>query len=190
MSSKATTPEGVLIGLNQKFTRESRLNPMPHYSAFELSLLMSERIVAMQKLNEKDKEIRKKLRFADSQGWKGVDELTFENIGEKWTITEHRKDKLTGEVANAVHTIEEEHVTKLWLLIKSLCPTVGTATNYRKLVPCIIETYHLPIEIEEFNGGKNRAKYYFPLYYYCMKILEHLEKVRYGGRGKTVRLRE
>lgn len=49
---------------------------------------------------------------------------------------------------------------------------VGEKTKYRKLIPSIIMTYHLPIEIEEFNGGKNRAKYYFPLYYYPIKILE------------------
>lgn len=187
--SEATTPEGIIYGLNQKFSRERRESPMKTYSVHELAVLMSERVRDMERISEKDKGIRKKLRTADAQGWKGIDEITFENIGEDWVITEHRKDKLTSEVATSVHTIREKNVSKLWLLIKTLCPTIGISTNYRKLVPCIIETYHLPIEIEEFNGGKNRSKYYFPLYYFCVKILEYLGKLRYGGRGKIVRLK-
>lgn len=35
-----------------------------------------------------------------------------------------------------------------------------------------------------FNGGLNRAKYYFPLYYYPLLVLEHEGLIERKGRGK------
>lgn len=123
------------------------------------------------------------------EGWKGKDEISIVEVADYYEVVEHRKDKLSGEVGRAVHKIPKANVEKILVLIVEHCPSVAIGTTYRKLIPSIIETYHLPIEIEEFNGGKNRSKYYFPLYYYPLKILEKQGFIRYGGRGKIVRLR-
>lgn len=135
------------------------------------------------------KELKDKLRKIEIEGWKGRDELMIEKVGTEWIIVEHRKDKETGEIANVQTIIPELNVANLWILIKLHCKTIGAKTNYRKLVPSILEKYHIPISVDEFNGGTNRASYYFPLYYYCCKILEHLKFIKYGGRGSIVRLK-
>lgn len=181
------SPVSLIQGLNQKFSRESKLKPMPVYTAYELSILMSQKLKDFDKTEYKT--MKEKVRSIEVEGWKGSDELIFEEIDEGWKITEHRKDKLSGEVATSTHKIPEKNVTELWEIIKSVCKTTGTSTKYRKLVPSVIEHYHFPIELEEFNGGKNRARYYFPYYYFCVKILEHLGFIRYGGRGKILRLK-
>lgn len=188
--SKATTPEGIIFGLNQKFSREAKSEPNKTYTAIELSYLFQDRVQVMERINKQDKEIRKKLRVADSEGWKSKDELVFERIGETWIITEHRKDKKSDEIGTIVHKIPEENVIKLWDLIKKLCPSIGTSTTYRKIALSLIETYHLPLDIEEFNGGRNRSASYFPYYYYPTKILEYLGEINYGGRGKITRLQK
>ena len=39
------------------------------------------------------------------------------------------------------------------------------------------------------NGGSNRTKAFFPLYYYPIKVLEYQQYIKYGGRGTITRLR-
>jgi len=140
-------------------------------------------------LKSENEKLRKLLRRVEVEGWKSKDIIEVEKIGSVWEVTTHSKDKLSGEIAVSIHKIPEVNVGSLWDLLQKTCKTVGTGITYRKLVPSIIETYHFPIELEEFNGGKNRAKYYFPFYYYPLKILESLGFIRYGGRGKIVRLK-
>lgn len=144
--------------------------------------------ILLHEKDKKTKEVAEVLRKVQTEGWKGKDMLEINKIGTDWLIEEHRKDKLTSEVANVVHKIPEENVMTLWSIILSKCNSVGIGTAYRQVVPSVIETYHLPIELEEFNGGRNRSKYYFKLLYYPLKILEHLKYIRYGSRGKIVRL--
>jgi len=139
------------------------------------------------KIHELNKEI-KRLTTIHSEGWKGKDGLIITKVDSNWEIVEHRKDKLSGEIANNKHIIPELNVANIWILIKDLIGMAEKLT-YRKLVPSLISRNRLPLEIEEFNGGKNRAKYYFPLYYYPIKILEKQGFIRYGGRGTIVRLK-
>ena len=142
----------------------------------------------LEELKQENKFLKERFRKVELEGWKGMDDLIIEKFGAVWHVVEHRKDKLTGEVGTAIHKIPEQNVGIMWDIIQNKC-NIGEGTTYRKIVPSIIETYHFPIEIEEFNGGRNRAKYYFPFYYYCLKILESLKFIRYGGRGKIVRLK-
>jgi len=151
-------------------------------------LLCFEHIHTIKQLRAENDKLKEKLRRIELEGWKGKDELQIGRVGQDWVIEEHRKDKLTDEIATVTYTIPEVRVIKIWDIICEKCKITGSSTNYRELVPSILETYHFPIEIEEFNGGKNRAKYYFKYYYYPIKILEHLGMIRYGGRGKIVRL--
>ena len=64
-------------------------------------------------------------------------------------------------------------------------------TKYRKLVPAIIKYYDFKeVDVDSFNGGKNRSKYLFPYYYYPLKILERSYKaIDYGGSGIIERIR-
>ena len=139
------------------------------------------------KIKKLEEEIGR-LRTINIDGWKGKDKLIINKIGTEWHIVEHRKDKLTGEVGVCKTIVSELNVANLWEIIKYTVK-VKEKTRYRKIVPSIILKYNLPIELEEFNGGKNRAKYYFPMYYYPIKILEKLGFVRYGGRGIILRLK-
>ena len=41
--------------------------------------------------------------------------------------------------------------------------------------------------INAFNGGTNRAEYYFPLLYYPLKVLESKGLIKYLGRGGIIK---
>lgn len=58
------------------------------------------------------------------------------------------------------------------------------------LVKGLINGLKLSVSLEAFNGGCNRAKYYFPLYYYPLKILEAKKMISYSGRGGIIRMSE
>lgn len=113
------------------------------------------------------------------EGWKGEDEIKFERWLKGWNIEEHRKTKGTGEVTMVRHYIKDENVQRIADIIKSQLPK----TNYRRIVQQLIINESLGLNIEEFNGGVNRAQYYFPLYYWPLKVLEHCKEIKYGGRG-------
>jgi len=56
---------------------------------------------------------------------------------------------------------------------------------YRDIVAKIIKSYNLKCSVDAFNGGKNRSMYYFEIYYYPLKVLEHLGKAKLNKRGTT-----
>ena len=133
--------------------------------------------------------ILKEARKINIDGWQGKDKLNIVKIDTEWNITEHRKDKESGEVAQQTHIIPELDVANLWIMIKNRTPNIGEKTSSRELASDIIFKYHLKIGISEMWGGKNRSKYYFPLLYYCLKILEKKDYIKYGARGDVTRLK-
>lgn len=141
------------------------------------------------KIKKLQKEIER-LKQVDVKGWQGKDKLSITKMDTDWHITEHRKDKESGEVAQQTHIIPEINVANIWEIIKGRAKIVGEKTRYREVVADIILKKHLPISIDEFNGGFNRSKYLFLLYYYPIKVLEAKGFVRYGGRGTIVRIKE
>jgi hypothetical protein len=141
----------------------------------------------LESLRKENKELKEKLRQITVDGWKGKDRITIGKIGTEWIVEEHRKDKQSGEVYNGVHTIPEMNVINLLQMLQKY--KIGEKTKYRELVPKIIELYKLPVEMEEFNGGRNRSKYYFLYYYYPIKILESEGYIEYGGRGSIRRIK-
>lgn len=159
--------------------------PIKRFECMECKKHMS----TISDLSAENLKLKRILRNVDMKGWKSKDKIIIEQIGTDWQISEHRKDKLSGEVAILVHTIPERNVSFLWELIKKHCKNPGSSITYRQLVPSLIELGHFPIELEEFNGGKNRSKYYFKFYYYPIKILEFTKFIRYGSRGKILRLK-
>jgi len=62
--------------------------------------------------------------------------------------------------------------------------------KYRDIAREIISKHKLDINVDAFNGGKNRSKYFFKLYYYPLKILEHLNYVRYKKHGEVEVLKQ
>jgi hypothetical protein len=44
--------------------------------------------------------------------------------------------------------------------------------------------------MDAFNGGKFRSRYYFPILYYPLKVLEYFGYIIYWGRGGITRLVE
>ena len=81
--------------------------------------------------------------------------------------------------------IEPASIEKIFEIDNHIgCATSGLVADARAL----IDRFKIDIDLESFNGGKNRARYYFPLYYYPVKILEKMKYVEYGGRGKITRI--
>ena len=122
--------------------------------------------------------------------WKGKDTIEIFRGINIFIVREHRKVKETGEIDYIEHKIPIENVRTLLQIIKNKCQP-NIEYSYKYLVRAILEHYKfhekegLTIEqmMEAFNGGKNRAKYYFPFLYYSLKCLEMLGKIEYFGRG-------
>ena len=124
------------------------------------------------------------------EGWKGKGNMSISQDIDEYTIIEFRKNKESMESYENEHTIPKENVDKLLKIIVSSCE-VGREYKYKFLVRKILEFYKfheeeeasIEIFMEAFNGGKNRAKYYFPYLYYPLKVLEAKGIITYFGRG-------
>ncbi len=126
----------------------------------------------------------------DIEGWKGKGDIYVGERKDTYRIVEHRKRKETNEIYEDEHIIPKENVRILLKILKDNCE-LQREYKYKYLVRKVLEYYkfhekeNIPIEImiEAFNGGKNRAKYYFPFLYYPLKVLEAQGKIAYMGRG-------
>jgi hypothetical protein len=131
--------------------------------------------------------------------WKGKDQPTISKIGDIWVWTEHRNmDKHGSDIKEINKTIPHLRVVELFDILINLTSEErkNDPRKYKKepvklksraVWARLMERHNLSdVEIDAFNGGKNRAKYYFPLFYYPMKILEHLKKVEYKASGQVI----
>lgn len=130
-----------------------------------------------------------------NEGWKGKDEISiFEDI-KCYIIINHRKDKETEKINTKQFTIPRENVDILWQIILKQEQNSYYAARYlwRKIIIYYQidkkDNIHIENMINSFNGGYNRSKYYFPLYYYPLKILEAKGYIKYSGRGGAMRLK-
>jgi hypothetical protein len=119
--------------------------------------------------------------------WKGKDELLIEEYGDVFRVVEHRKNKETGEVQEMERIVDFKTVENLHKILLNNCEP-GLQYEYRYVVRKLIEKLNLGVDLDAFNGGRNRSLYYFPLYYYPMKILEKKGFVKYFGRGGVILL--
>lgn len=127
------------------------------------------------------------------EGWKGEGGIEVEDIGRVYRVIEYRKNKETGEVYHNQHDLKKEDVAKIWDILRSKAQ-LRTKYDYKDMVSWINNAFgfnkkeglDINTFVEGFNGGKNRAKYYFPYYYYPMKIFEHKGYIRYFGRGGVI----
>ncbi len=122
-------------------------------------------------------------------GWKGTNSLALKKLDDnEWLITEYRRAKKSGKIYESNHYISIQHVKNIWKIIQMLTDKENPETYYRAVVRSILIKYNIGLDIDSFNGGRNRSKYLFPLYYYPIKILEYLKHIEYGGRGTIKRL--
>lgn len=128
------------------------------------------------------------------EGWKGKGKLSIEEYMGGFKVIEARKSKESGEYYTMEKVIDAASVAALWNLIKSnFVPNV--TYGYKYLVRMVIDYYGLAKKekasedmlVEAFNGGKFRSKYYFPLLYYPLKILESKGVITYLGRGGVIK---
>ena len=141
-----------------------------------------------------DEEYNDIVNRIDIDGWKGKDTLEISEGIDYYRVTEHRKNKETGKVSSPEHIIPAGNVNALWNILCNY--DVSEKVRYRVLVRRLCETFRFAHDeelelsdmINAFNGGSYRSKYYFPYYYYPLKILEFQEKVKYFGRGGAMRL--
>jgi len=127
----------------------------------------------------------------NSEGWKGKSETEVIEESDVWVLREWRKHKFSGERYFEEHKVPKSNVEVLQNIIEqcTVRQEYGSYYLWRKL----IQHYNLA-EIEGlseenmvsfFNGSKFRSRYYFPLYYRPMKILENLGIIWYGGNTRT-----
>ena len=129
------------------------------------------------------------MQKVEIQGWKGKDEVEIVPHSEGYLLTEHRKNKETGDVYDSEHVVSKEYVDAMARIMLRCAKNMEY--KYKWLVRAIIEEWGihtlegktLDDMTESFNGGKHRAKHYFPKYYWPLKVLEAKGVVGYLGRG-------
>jgi len=121
-------------------------------------------------------------------GWKGKDSLSIKRTDSDWIITEHRKSKSLGNIYKNVRYVPNDNVNVVWNILLILTDKENPTCTYRQIVSALMIKYNLSFNIEGFNGGRNRSKHLMPKYYYPLKILESLNLITYGSRGKITKL--
>ena len=121
----------------------------------------------------------KRANLVEINGWKGMSGVEISEMPRIFIVIEYRKSKKTGEVITQRTEVPKENVDFMENLLKYF----GSSVRYRELISRLIEIKNLQCSIDAFNGGVNRSKFYFPLYYFPLKILESQKKIDYGGSG-------
>lgn len=128
-----------------------------------------------------------KLIKIELKNWKGQGELYLgKTYEDDFIITEFIKNKDNGIVEEKERIIKHEDVNHLSKLLSQV--EIGQKLNYKQIVRMIINSRSLPVTLDAFNGGKNRADFYFPYYYFPLKVLEERGVITYHGRGGVTRL--
>ena len=120
-------------------------------------------------------------------GWKGKSGIGLmrNTINQTYTTIEYRQDKHSGDVKEIKHEIPMANVEFIKDILKMFDKKRIT---YREIVTILIKKKGFQVTYGSFNGGgHNRTEYYFPYYYYPLKILEHDKLIHYSGRGVVKR---
>ena len=113
--------------------------------------------------------------------------VTIKKVDNEYIIIQNKKTKKFNKSYKEINYIKEKDVKDLWKILVMLTDKKKNKTNYTRIISSIIIKNNIKMRIESFNGGKNRAKYYFPLYYYPLKILQHKEYIIHNKRGQVIR---
>jgi len=150
---------------------------------------MKKVVEKLKKENEELKEQVNAISNTNSIGWKGISGIKVTELKDEWHVVEYRKTKHEGKKYSNMHYIPKSNVKDVYKIINMLTDSDNRDTGYRQVAQSLITKHNLDIDIEAFNGGCNRSKYLFPLYYYPIKILEKKGYIKYSGRGKITRLK-
>lgn len=124
-----------------------------------------------------NKIIKKEIEIIS--GWKGKGSFEIDFFTDEIIIAEKSKDKETGEVSTIKHSVAPENVNRLLLFINQW--EIGETRK----------CYDFATVLGELNWQevwKKRSSVYFPRYYYPIKVLEAMKKIKYSGRGDITRL--
>lgn len=128
-----------------------------------------------------------KSKLAELQSWKVKTDITVEEFPDYYLLTEFKYVSPDSDPEETLHLVEKQHINSLWRLMKENL-SFGIIYRYRDIVELIMREHGLHFDINAFNGGQNRTKYYFPLYYYPCRVLAELGRIRYFGHGHIQRI--
>lgn len=135
--------------------------------------------------------MKQQVLFVDH--WKGKDSLSVEQEINGFVLVSHRKDKESGDVTEIRTRVPFSAVKQLMQCLRrnfeegkkytyvDVVRALNQWYSLTELMRCDIDTL-----LNSFNGGRNRAKYYFPLYYNPLKVLELRGEVTFLGRGGII----
>jgi len=130
-------------------------------------------------MNIKDQLDNAMNRTVKIEGWKGKDNVEFIHEDNIWRITEHHKDKVTGEVKHRVTKLPDNFVGSLWDAMRTQCE-IGI--NY--------DCYEIASLINwNWKELWKERKEYFQQYYFPLKVLEYKGFIAYDSKSKIRRLR-
>ena len=158
--------------------------------------LLKENKELQQKISKLEQQTTSHTKTVKISGWKGESGIEVKIVDDRYRIVKYRKSKATSEVSKRVSYIPVENVKIMWQLIRKQLPILPNPLNknpryvmkYIDSFNAIKKKYGFPITRNNFNGGQNRGKYYFPFYYYPVKVLEHYDAIKYYGHGSIQRL--
>jgi len=124
------------------------------------------------------------------EGWKGKNSYEiYKGVDNVFRVTEFRQDKVTGEIKETTYEVEPDKINFLLSILEKL--TVGKHYYAKYFWAKILKHYKIKLDIDAFNGGKYRARYYFPTYMHPLKAIEAsgIIKIVDGWGGGLVRLK-
>lgn len=83
---------------------------------------------------------------------------------------------------NGAFKTEARNINRVWRILNDTFQQ-GDWTTSKFVALQVINELRLPVNPEEIWGGKNRARYLFPLIYYPLKYLEKEGRINFTGRG-------
>jgi hypothetical protein len=123
------------------------------------------------------------------QGWKGKATNEISEESDSYLLRCWKKHKDTGENYFTEHRVSKDSVDNLLFIIKQNCTPrqeYGPYFLWRKIIEFYsldrLENMDIELMMSVFNGGKLRAKYYFPLYYWVMLVLAEQGHIYYGEK--------
>jgi hypothetical protein len=171
----SNTIYGAVTSLIRKFREDASDGRV--YSPKELEIMFTEKLRELQEIKEKNIVIERIGLVRDGHSYdiyKG-----FDNNYRCWLYE-----------SESPITIEKEWINFLFGIILNL--DVGQHYGARYFINKVIEHYELDINADEFTGGYNRAKFYFPYYIAPLKIIEKETKmihVTIGRGGGLIRIK-
>lgn len=152
---------------------------------FMIKYKEEQKMTSIYKLEQQVKTLKstiKNLKVRNKTTIKVVDLKT------DWFYTISRVSKNTKQPYKNYKYVSKKKVNALWKILKMLTNKQNPTTNYRQIVSALITKLDIDVNIDAFNGGRNRAKLLFVYYYYPLKILHELGYINYSKHSTVTRL--